>query len=267
MTSPQNPALVVVSHYDAWPTADLERLVSQMSAIDAGMPFDLCIVVNSEIGKKINSIGGAKVLYRPNTGYNIGAWQYGWEQNPGYEFYLFLQDECVIRKPGWLRAFRDVANISGVGLVGESIVYHNSWSEYEKYRGFYETCRDICQDIGISLGNNPTHLQSLVIGARGDALKAIGGFVLTSGGKIEAIATEVLTSIRARALGYRIAQVSWRPFEYIYHPQWASLREQSSRLSWTMSKIFYEYLPEQFNYKLRRIMKRDNASKASSASR
>ncbi len=36
---------------------------------------------------------------RENTGFNIGAWDYGWRHLPPYDYYLFLQDDCfIVRK-------------------------------------------------------------------------------------------------------------------------------------------------------------------------
>ncbi len=36
---------------------------------------------------------------RENTGFNIGAWDYGWRHLPPYDYYLFLQDDCFIVRP------------------------------------------------------------------------------------------------------------------------------------------------------------------------
>jgi hypothetical protein len=41
---------------------------------------------------------------RENTGFNIGAWDYGWRHLPPYDYYLFLQDDCFIVRPLWLKA-------------------------------------------------------------------------------------------------------------------------------------------------------------------
>lgn len=96
------------------------------------------------------------------------------------------------------------------------------------------------------MGTVADHLQTLVIGARRDVLQKMGGFVLGES-KEEAVAGEVLTSALARARGYSVRQVAWRPFEYIDHPQWTSLRTLSRRWYWSLSRAMHLYLPPGLN--------------------
>ena len=80
-----NNTLVVVSHYNAWPTDQLVALLDQIKAIPAGCPFDCRVVVNQakpgplELPPRHADVG---VLYRENIGYNIGAWDHGWRVGP-----------------------------------------------------------------------------------------------------------------------------------------------------------------------------------------
>jgi hypothetical protein len=245
------PNLVVVSYYDRRPATELIALLDQIREIDAGTSFDLCIVVNAtDFSTRIdlpNRHNNIEQLFRANQGYNVGAWQHGWLSKPGYDFYLFLQDECVIRRAGWLRAFLRAAGAPRTGLVGESLDPFSSWTAFSRFfPDVFHECRRVAAERHIAMGEIADHLQTLVIGARGDALRRMGGFVLGES-KQEAVTGEVLTSVLARAHGYGIRQVAWRPFEYIDHPQWSSLRDLSRRWYWSISRAMHLYLPPGLN--------------------
>jgi hypothetical protein len=244
------PNLVVVSHYDQRPTEDLLALLDQISDIDAGAPLDVCVVVNATTAVPLRLPGrheAVGLLHRPNLGFNVGGWQHAWRTWPEYDFYLFLQDECVVRRSGWLSAALTAAGRPGVGYVGESTFHYESWKRFESsYPAGAEECRRLAAIHGIPLGPSPEHVQTLVVGARGEVLRRTGGFV-EADGKVSAIAGEVLTSLRARALGFRNVQIAWRPFEYIEHPQWSELRERSARWTWWVSRAMHLYAPRPIN--------------------
>ena len=230
-------SLIVISHYNAWPTDQLVALLDQIAAIPAGVPFELCVVVNQatpDLLRLPERHAGTSVLHRENTGYNIGAWEHGRQRNPGYECYLFLQEECVILRAGWLRAFRQLAMRRDVGLVGESLHWAGlGWNRLaRKYRdhAFAEPVdgRSVPIPVGILAGlrrlgvaEGPTgaHLQSLVLCARREVLAAIGGFGL---GLTYADATigEVAISKKVEALGLKVREVGPGSFRYVLHPQW-----------------------------------------------
>lgn len=245
------PNLVVVSYYDGRPPTELVALLDQIAEIDAGALFDVCVVVNT-INPSVpldlpQRHKHKELLYRPNRGYNVGAWQYGWRTKREYEFYLFLQDECTIRRTGWLEAFQNVAMKPRNGLIGESLDPFVNWIAFSNYfPEVYQDCRKIAAELDIPMGKNADHLQTLVIGARREVLDRMGGFVLGES-KRDAVAGEVLTSVVARAHGYRIRQVAWRPFEYINHQQWGYIRDISQRWYWSMSRAMHLYLPPILN--------------------
>lgn len=243
--------LVVVSYYDRRPPSELIALLDQIAEIDAGATFDLCVVVNATEGGRPIELPdrhkSVELLYRANHGYNVGAWQHGWQSKPEYDFYLFLQDECVIRRPGWLKAFLRAARHPETGLVGESLDPFSSWDRFGSYfPQVYQDCISVAAGRGMPMGTIADHLQTLVVGARRDVLQRMGGFVLGESKK-EAVAGEVLTSALARACGYRVRQVAWRPFEYIDHPQWSSLRTLSRQWYWSISRAMHLYLPRGLN--------------------
>ncbi|WP_435018059.1 hypothetical protein TA3x_000003 [Tundrisphaera sp. TA3] len=254
-------ALVIISHYNAWPATQLVSLLDQMREIPAGHPFRARIVVNQAEDKPLElpeRHRGIDVFYRENVGYNIGAWDHGWKQEPKADFYLFLQEECVILRPGWLRDFIRAASDPRVGLVGESLeLWQQTWEQIDYYRdlagnvpmtvfgrdcSWSEANRMFLDKHGIRAGSGSDHLQSLILGMRGDVLEKIGGFPLGVT-KDEAICSEVAISKAVQALGLRIRQVGLRRFTRIHHPQWEAERAESHRIGWMVGRAFETYLP------------------------
>lgn len=236
---PQAP-LVVVCHYDARPTEPLVALLRQMREIPAGAAFDTLVAVNSEAGAPLvlpPDLAETPVLQRPNGGYNIGAWEAAWRQDRGHDFYLFLQDECELLRPGWLAAFIERARAPEVGYVGESAFLLVSWAwhrrrwptiaaEWEKMRA----------EEGLLGRHPPSHMQMTVIAAYRAALEAIGG--LASGdAKARASAGEILTHARAVERGFRVVQLRPRPYSFILHPQWQSYVDETRRLPWALKRL------------------------------
>ena len=242
--------LVVISYYDQRPNEMLLALLDQALSISAGAGFDLCVVVNAE---NVNPTAlpdrhkTVQVIHRENRGFNVGAWQHGWKANPCYDFYLFLQDECVIRRPGWLTAIAEAARNPKVGLVGEGIDCYESWETFDRcWPPIAEEIHKMAAEQGIPLGARPDYVQTLIVGARREVLEQTGGFVVGDG-KMSACAGEILTSVRARSLGLRNVQIAWRPFEYIRHPQWDDLRATSAGWRWQVSRAMHLYLPSSIN--------------------
>ena len=233
------PSLVVISHYNAWSTDRLVALLDQIATVPAGAAFDACIVVNQAKAEELELPERHRhvpVLYRENTGYNIGAWDLGWRSNPGHDCYLFLQEECRIVRPGWLAAHRRLAMRPGTGLVGEAMQWAGlGWKRLDtQYRGvpsqrmgdgsrvpYPDDLRARLRAAGIAEGRTGAHLQSLVLCMRRSVLEAIGGFRI---GRTyaEAVAAEVLLTKQVEALGLKVREVGPGSFRYILHPQWAA---------------------------------------------
>ena len=187
------------------------------------------------------------VHYRRNTGYNIGAWDFGWRVSPEYFAYLFMQEECQVVREGWLKAFVDKASNPTIGLVGEclSFDWNLPWSilaELTKTQHLPEhlvdgkpadrvSCYfDFFKRHGIPPGNKGDHLQSLILFLRREVLQAIDGFPIGRNYG-EAIAAEIGISKKVQALGLEICQVGPEPFSYIYHPQWMFRKYEYQALS------------------------------------
>jgi hypothetical protein len=235
--------LVVVCHYNARPVADVTTLLTGLRLRPAGGPFDVLVVVNQAVARPLAlpaACGVWDVCYRPNSGFNLGAWDCGWRERPGYDGYLFLQEECRVVQDGWLAAFRRRAVAPQVGLIGECLspTWDAPWEELaRRYRGarlpdhavdgrpadrlscYWEFFRR----RGIDPGPRGDHLQSLVLFARRPVLEAVGGFppCRTYG---EAIAAEIGVSKLVQALGLTLREVGPTPFTYFEHPQWLHRR-------------------------------------------
>jgi hypothetical protein len=231
--------LVVISHYNVWETEQLIALLDQIANIPAGYPFRLRIVVNQARPQPLQLPGrhsGIEVLYRENTGFNIGAWEHGWRTGPPFDIYLFLQEECRIARPNWLLPYvRQVQN-GKIGLLGEQIGWDSTWRFLQDYSGNY--CQswgtlvdgrrvdmasyymDFLERNGIPRGSKGDHLQTLILATTKPVLEAVNGFTMGTHYH-EAVASEIAISKKVQALGLRIKQAGLLPFTYIEHAQWA----------------------------------------------
>lgn len=230
---------VIISYWSGRSTRSLYKLLNQIYRYDARAPFSVTVVCNGgdksplSLPKKYVD-RGVKVLNRINSGYNIGAWEYGWRNDQGSEYFLFLQDECRILKAGWLKAFVEKMQASPeIGLLGESINWKRSWDEQrnnplaagclnregEPPFNSVDFLREFLVRENIPPGETAEHLQSLVLFSSRKVLETISGFP-TCDIYAEAVGTEIAISKKVLAHGYQIAEVGDKPFSYIVHPQW-----------------------------------------------
>lgn len=229
---------VIVSHYNERPTNELINLLRQLRHYEAG-EFQLRVIVNSDSRSALqlpDDLSSVKVNFRENSGFNIGGWDAGWRMNPDFKFYIFLQDECQIAAKNWLDRYKTLLSRRKAGLVGESLIDWSDWRTFEReWPQAAAECASLSLRKSIPLGRSPTHLQTLALGASGSCLAAMDGFLL-GGKKVEAIATEIMISRNCKHCGFDIAQSAWRPFQYIEHPQWASMKQDSEKVSWHIWK-------------------------------
>lgn len=231
---------IVISYYAGRPVDELVALLRQLELERLASKFEIRVIVNSDDGSRITlptDLSSTSILIRPNIGFNIGAWNCGWEVNPSFRFYIFLQDECQIVNHNWLNRYRVLLSNNGMGVVGESLLRWPNWRNFiVQWPEAAEACNVIGHGKKIKLGESPTHLQTLALGANALCLEATNGF-LVGDGKIEAIATEIMFSRHCLHHGFKIQQSAWRPFEYIRHPQWQSLRNDSKSIEWNVSRF------------------------------
>lgn len=259
--------LVVVSHYNAWPTDNLVALLDQMATIPAGMPFQTRVVVNQAEDRPLDlpaRHAGVEVLYRKNIGYNIGAWDLGWRSGPPFDCYLFLQEECQILRHNWLAAFVRLAIKPRIGLVGERLHWAGfTWSRLDRYYAKFPFAARIdgqevpiptgvrlsLTRLGIPLGKTGAHLQSLVFCARREIMVAMDGFLIGRD-YAEATVAEVAASKRVEAMGLDVREVGrGGSFQYILHPQWADKRGSWKR---TLLRVVEPWVPVNLATRIRR---------------
>jgi hypothetical protein len=235
-------ALVVISHYNAWPTDRLVALLDQTREIPSGYPFRYLIAVNRAIDRDLElpeRYAGIEIVYRENTGYNLGAWNYAWRLSAPADYYLFLQEEVRIVRPNWLGAFIREISKPSIGMVGESMAWSGlDWRRVEyfhigsEFQGHPSEVpidhiggvKRFLKAKGIPLSERAEHMQAFILAMRRDVLERIDGFLvgLTKG---DAIACEVAVTHQVVALGLKVEQIGWLPFKYIFQPQWALLDE------------------------------------------
>lgn len=234
---------VVISHWAGHRLKILRRLLNLIRKIPAGRDFDVVVVCNggglrkTDLPPMLENVR-LRIINRENQGYNIGAWDAGWRAAPGYGYYLFLQSECLLRKPDWLAAFEDRrAELGHTALIGEALMWEGlTWEKLTEMtrRDFVpsyaepdaenpiDTYRKLLREMGIPEGRVATHLQSLLLFFEGALLKQMDGFPSRSDYK-EAVACEIGISRKAAALGAELALLTpGKPFSFIIHPEWSA---------------------------------------------
>jgi hypothetical protein len=237
---------VIVSYWTARPQTHLHRLLGQMMTrrYDAGCPFDLIISCNGgdtqplTLSPDFNPLR-PRVFNRENTDWNLGAWDHGWRMAGPYDYFLFLQDDCYIKRRNWVYDFQFRAeNDPGIGLLGEAIMWDNmtwpyirkatdrdlgrlAWPENEPIHPL-DTYQELLRNRGVPAGEVGTHLPSLILYSSRKVLEDVGGFPLMGSTYREAVACEIGISRIIEAKGYRISKVKDSSFQLIGHPQWTA---------------------------------------------
>jgi hypothetical protein len=236
---------VVVSYWVGRSVKNLFSLLAQMLRVEAGTNFDLIIVCNGGdeqplvLPSRFNPLR-PQIFNRENKGYNIGAWEYAWRESRGYEYYLFLQEECFLKAERWVSEFEyRMSTDPGLGLLGEAMMWDQMSWQYIRAA----TDRDLGLDWfagepihpldayqsfliqrGIPPGEIGSHLQSLVLFISSKILNEINGFP-TGLSYREAVACEIGISRLVTAKGYRISKIRDHSYSLIGHRQWTKAHE------------------------------------------
>lgn len=228
---------VVVSTWTGNPPEYLQRLIDSINKYDAGTTYDLFLCANGEdytISETLQCHFNC-IYIRENSGYNLGAWDYAWRRLPQYTHFLFLQDDCIVKKNKWLSRFVSVFNSSiDVGLVGEyfSRGWDHSWevltTNTAANKSFTEQKRkkavgynEQLKRWGIDPGDRASHLTSVVHYTSRKILEEVDGYNLGQTYQ-EAVAAEIGFSRKLIAKGYKLVQVGRSRHSVIAHPQWPS---------------------------------------------
>jgi len=231
---------VVISTWTGHPSQRLVALCESVARHPPGAEFDLFLCANGLDYSPPPELRPlfTRIFVRENTGYNLGAWDHAWRQLPKYERFLFLQDECVVKRTGWLRDFiRRFDLTAACGLVGEHLIrgWNRAWSELVQAQGWEaknaraversfmaRLYRETLARWGIPEGPTARHLTSVVHYTSRAILEEVGGYNLGRTYQ-EAIAAEIGFSRKIEAHGYRLVQVGRQRHSRIGHPQWDRL--------------------------------------------
>lgn len=231
--------VVIISYYDRRPITNLIGLLNSLQAFDAGAPYDICVVVNRTSDKLLSLAEASepiKLLYRHNTGMNIGAWDHAWRACPDYDNFVFLQDDCYVTKKNWLQAIVSKLACENVGLLGEAP--NNGWDiPWAQLRtremnvalpehllnsqpaNRVDVYMDYFKRHNIPKGETGYHMRSLVWACKKAVMEQIDGFPhgLNYG---ECIAAEIAVTKKVQALGLRVEKIENNDFSYIRHLEW-----------------------------------------------
>lgn len=239
---------VVICYWIGRSTKPLFKLLSAMQRYPAGAPFDVVVVCNGGDVEPLvipDRFPGLRlrVINRENTGWNLGAWEAGWRESPGYEYFLFLQAECFIKAKDWLLRFEHRMDCdAGIGLLGERLMWSGMTWDYVRASteidigprpdilGTIERYRSILTEKGIEPGPLGTHLVSIILFTRRKLLEEIGGFPLIGESYVEAVSCEIAFSKNFENRGYRISQLADDAFFKIGHTQWTELDRYKERV-------------------------------------
>lgn len=228
---------VVVSTWSGHPSSYLFDLCGSFNCYPAGLDYALILSVNgldytppAELLPLFNEI-----FIRENTGFNLGAWDHAWRRLPAYDRFLFLQDDCLVRRRGWLEKFVErFETTPRCGLVGETLQvgWDKPWAVLSSPQRIDRKDRDpirrgawtnfVRQTLkGWSIPEGPTgrHITTVVQFTSREILEEVGGYNIGRT-KEEAIAAEIGFSRKIEAKGYSLVQVQRSRHSVIGHRQW-----------------------------------------------
>jgi hypothetical protein len=243
-----------------------------MQKVESGSLFDVVIVCNGGVERPLVLPSRfddlrPRVINRKNEGYNLAAWDCGWRDARDYEFYLFLRDQCILKRAKWLSDFEFRMSLDrGIGLLGEHITWDRMTWDYiqksterdlgEAVAGQIGTYRDILNKAKIPVGETGSHLVSIILFTTRMILEEIDGFPFIGPSYREAVACEIGLSRLIESKGYRIAKVRGGSYEVIGHLQRTKDGAISFRykFNWMLQGLLRRLVPRVARRALRKIV-------------
>ena len=225
---------IIISFYAARSRSHLLRLLQGLQ----NFAPNVIVVVNTDGPEDVlRDQNLFRVVYNPNVGMNIGAWHRGFTEDPNSDLYLFLQDECYIRKEHFVSVIASRFRADQrLGMLGETInrKWDQPWpvlreSSLNRIEPDHfvdtlpsrrvETYLNAMFSWGIEPGATGSHLRSLVWAFPGNVMRELGGFPIGQN-KGDCIAAEIAVSRKILSLGYRFDQIALNPFSCFGHSEW-----------------------------------------------
>jgi hypothetical protein len=225
---------IIISYYYARP---LDRLIALLVSLSE-FRDQITVVINGNLGDLTPLYAqGVRVISRENEGMNIGAWSRGFRERGEADLYIFLQDECFLKRHNFIQAIESVFRSNGsLGMVGESLNprWAKPWELLESEGvNVYEvdhlingipsrrvdTYLHFMRSWGVEPGSSGVHLRSLVWAFPGEVMRALGGFPIGRN-RGECIAAEIAVSRKVVMMGYQISQISDGAFTFFGHSEW-----------------------------------------------
>jgi hypothetical protein len=234
MVKRSNRLRIVISFYVDRPRDSLVRLLDDLQDFH---PSVIVVMNTDRIDDNLMGEKSFRLIQNSNIGMNIGAWNRGFMEDPNADLYLFLQDECYLRRRDFAEIIESKFRVEpGLGMLGETInkKWDHPWSviqrsalntiEVNHFVGDLpskrvETYLNAMLTWGIDPGSSGAHLRSLVWAFPGNVMRELGGFPIGRN-KGECIAAEIAVSRKILSLGYRFDQISEKPFSLFGHLEW-----------------------------------------------
>ena len=115
----KNKLLITISHYNERDKSNLLSLSTTLTKQNC----DLFTVINDDICKEefLGKFNDIKTLTITNSGMNISSLNASYLNNKNYDFYLSLQNECIIMDPFFLSNYIDELSKKDDEMTWESI--------------------------------------------------------------------------------------------------------------------------------------------------
>jgi hypothetical protein len=223
---------VVISGWTGHTSRPLAALCKSIAQHEPGADYDLVLCANGldfQLPAELTDTF-AEVFIRENTGFNLGAWDHAWRNLPRHDWFLFMQDDCLVVRNRWLRNFLSrFESVPHCGLVGEHLNrdWDHSWDDLTDPLAGFSYCaaanvyRQTLSRWSVLEGDTGLHVTTVVQFTSRDILEQVDGYPIGRDHP-EAIAAEIAFSRKIAALGCELVQLGRHRHSRIAHPQWPS---------------------------------------------